>query len=129
MRRQSPKTSQLVAYARFIVAGLHYLFVPHPAEAVAAEALRSGDLFDKDMLADALTGAVDEFDQYPPLHETENQLRRAHALRNRIEVDGDIAEAAMRRDRARAAQAEAEKDLREARRKLPWWQRLFARWT
>ena len=43
-------------YARYIFAGLHYLFVRHPAEAVAAEALRSGDLFDKEKLVDALNG-------------------------------------------------------------------------
>ncbi len=119
----------LAVYARFIFAGYHYLFVRHPAEEIAAPALRSGDLFDKEKLADALAVSVEEFDQHPPLHETENQVRRAQALRDRIEVDGDIAEAAMRRDRARAAQVEAEKDLREARKKLPWWQRLFTRWA
>jgi len=45
----------------------------------------------------------------------------------KIEADADIAEAAMRRDRARAAQAEAQREWREARKKLPWWQRLLAR--
>ena len=64
-----------------------------------------------------------------PLHETQNLLRRAHLLREKIETDGDIADAAMRRDRARAMQAEAERDLREARKKLPWWQRFFTRWA
>ena len=101
----------------------------HPAEAVAAEALRSGDLFDKEKLVDALSGDPQDFGEPPPLHQTQNLLRHAQLLREKIETDGDIAEAATRRDRARAMQAEAERDLREARRKLPWWQRLFTRWA
>ena len=116
-------------YARYIFAGLHYLFVRHPAEAVAAEALRSGDLFDKEKLVDALNGDSQGFVRPPPLHETQNLLRRAQFLREKIETDGDIADAAMRRDRARAMQAEAERDLRAACQKLPWWQRLFTRWA
>jgi hypothetical protein len=119
----------LLFYASFIFAGVHYLFVRHPAEAVAAEALRSGDLFDKEKLVDALSGDPQDFGEPPPLHQTQNLLRRAQLLREKIETDGDIADAATRRDRARAMQAEAERDLREARKKLPWWQRLFARWA
>jgi len=119
----------LGVYARYIFAGFHYLFVRHPAEAVAGEALRSGDLFDKEKLVDALTGETHDLQEHPPVHETLNLLRRAQLLREKIEIDGDIADAAMRRDRARAAQAEAEKDLRKARGKLSWWQRLFTRWA
>ena len=122
-----PAVFFLLFYSSFIFAGVHYLFVRHPAEVVAAEALRSGDLFDKEKLVDALSGDPQDFGEPPPLHQTQNLLRHAQLLREKIETDGDIAEAATRRDRARAMQAEAERDLREARRKLPWWQRLFTR--
>lgn len=118
----------LIAYVRFMYAGYHYLVVRHPVEAVAAPALRSGGLLDKKKLVDALRGDPNEFTDHPPLHRTQNLLRRAHLLREKIETDADIAEAAMRRDRARALQAEAEADLREARKKLSWWQRLFGSW-
>ena len=62
-----PALSFFCAYARFMFAGFHYLFVRHPAEAVAAEALRSGDLFDKEKLVDALRGDPHDFDEPPPL--------------------------------------------------------------
>ena len=51
-----PAVFFLLFYSSFIFAGFHYLFVRHPAEAVAAEALRSGELFDKEKLVDALSG-------------------------------------------------------------------------
>ena len=117
----------LGVYARHIFAGYHYLFVRHPAEAVVASAFRSGDLFDEDKLADALRSDPREFTDHPPAHHTQSLLRRAQLLREKIETHGEIADAAMRRDRAQAAQAEAEKDLREARKKLSWWQRLMTR--
>jgi hypothetical protein len=117
----------LVAYARFVFAGYHYLFVRHPAEEIAAPALRTGELFDQQKLVDALGGDPQDLVDHPPLHRTQNLLHRAQVLREKIEADADIAEAAMRRDRARAAQAEAEDDLRKARKKLPWWQRLLSR--
>lgn len=122
-----PALAFLIAYARFMYAGYHYLFVRHPAEEVAAPVLQSGTLFDKEKLAGTLRGDPDELTKHPPLHRTLNLLRRARMLRDKIEADADIAEAAMRRDRARAAQAEAQREWRDARRKLPWWQRLLTR--
>jgi hypothetical protein len=122
-----PVLAFLIVYARFIFAGYHYLFVRHPAEEVAAPALQSGQLFDKNKLADSLAGDPHDLSEHPPVHRTWNLLRRARILRDKIEADADIAEAAMRRDRARAAQAEAQREWREARKKLPWWQRLLVR--
>jgi hypothetical protein len=117
----------LITYARFAFAGYHHLFVRHPAEAVAAPALQTGELFDKHKMADVLSGDPNELTQHPPVHRILNLLRRAKILKEKIEADTEIAEAAMRRDRARAAKAQADREWREARRHLPWWQRFFMR--
>ena len=73
----------LGVYARYIFAGYHYFFARYPAEAVVAPALRSGNLFDKDKLADALRSDPREFTDHPPIHQTQNLLRRARLLRDK----------------------------------------------
>lgn len=103
--------------------GWHYLFVPHPAAAVAAPALRTGSLFNKRTLGEALRPNPLELRDHPPEYKSWNLFRRARALKEKIQEDTEIADAAMRRDRARAEQMRAEADLRAARQKLPWWQR------
>ena len=124
----------LITYARFMFAGYHYLFVRHPAEIVAAPALRSGELFDQQKIAEAFRDNPKEFFKHPPLHQTFNKLRRGRILREKMEIDADMANVMIRRDQARAAQAreraaqaQAELELREIRKKLPWWRRFF-RW-
>ncbi|MFN0218207.1 MAG: hypothetical protein ACKVP4_05255 [Hyphomicrobium sp.] len=105
--------------------GWHYLFVRHPAAIVVAPQLRSGALFEAHMLHEALRPNPADLHSHPPAYQSWNLFERARALKDKINADADIADAAMRRDRARAQKMQAEADLRAARKKLPWWQR----WT
>ena len=111
----------LLLYAMRTLAGVHYLLVRHPAAAVAQPALRSGSLFDNRKLADALDPDFTQFERPSPSYVNANQVRRAHALREKIEADGELADAAMRRDRARAALAAAQADLKRAKGNRSWW--------
>jgi hypothetical protein len=116
-----------LAYLPAFVRGRHYLFVRHPAAVVAAPSLRSGALLDKQKLGQALRPNPAELHKHPPAYKSWNLFERARALREKIHADADIADAAMRRDRARAQKIEAEAELRAARKKLPWWQRWVIR--
>ena len=106
--------------------GWHYLFVRHPAAIAIAPQLRTGALFEAQMLREALRPNPADLDTHPPAYKSWNLFERARALKDKINADADIADAAMRRDRARAQKMQAEADLREARRKLPWWQRWWS---
>ena len=117
----------LGVYARYILAGYHYLFVRHPVEAAVGSALRTGELFDRAKVAAAFRDDPKTLFKHPPLHQTINELRRGRMFRDKTEMDADLAQVMMRRDRARAAQASAEVELQEIRKKLPWWRRFF-RW-
>jgi hypothetical protein len=117
----------LGVYASYIFAGYHYLFVRHPVEAAVGSALRTGELFDRAKVAAAFRDDSKTLFEHPPLHQTVNELRRGRVFREKTEMDADLAQAMMRRDRARAAQAAAEVELEEIRKKLPWWRRFF-RW-
>ena len=103
--------------------GWHYLFVRHPAAIAVAPQLRTGALFETRMLHEALRPNPTDLHSHPPAYKSWNLFERARALKDKINADADIADAAMRRDRARAQKMQAEADLRAARRKLPWWQR------
>lgn len=122
-----PSLVLLVFYVPAFVRGRHYLFVAHPAGPVVAPSLRSGTLFQKERLGQALRPKPSQLHQHPPAYQSRNLLEKAQALKDKITADADIADAAMRRDRARAQQMEAEAELRAARRKLPWWKRWMIR--
>ena len=115
----------LLVYARYIYAGYHYFFSRHPIEAAAGHELRTGALFDTQKAAEALKTNRDHLFNPPPLHETLNKLRRGKAFREQTELDADIAEVMMRRNRARAQQHEADEELRTIQKKLPWWRRWW----
>ena len=114
----------LGVYARYIFAGYHYFFVSHPAQEVITTSLRSGELFDLQKLAPALREKPQDPDKVS-LTETLARTVNTQALHEQVQADADLADALMRRDRARAMQAEAEADLRKVRGTLPWWKRMF----
>ena len=114
----------LGAYARYIFAGYHYFFVSHPAQEVIKTGLRSGELFDLEKLAPALREKTQDPDKVS-LAETLARTINTQALNERVQADAELADALMRRDRARAMQAEAEAELRRMRATLPWWKRIF----
>ena len=114
-------------YARYIYAGYHYLCVSHPAQGVISSGLRSRELFDLQKLATVLRSPSPERSS-ASLTETLAMTMNTQALHDQVQADAALADALMRRDRARAMQAEAENDLRQVRGKLSWWQRLFGGW-
>lgn len=123
----APSLVLILFFFPAFVRGWHALFVPHPATQVVARPLRRGALFSARNLGQALRPDPHYLHDHPPAYQSRNLLDKARALKERISADADIAEAAMRRDRARAAKLEAEAALREARRKLPWWRRWLVR--
>ena len=120
-----PAVLFLLVYARFIYAGYHYFFSRHPIEAAAGHELRTGALFDLQKVGEALKTNPEHLFDPPPLHETLNKLQRGKAFREQTELDADLAEVMMRRDRARAQQHEADEELRTIKKKLPWWRRWW----
>ena len=111
-------------YARSILAGYHYFFVAHPAQEVIKSGLRSGELFDLQKLAPALREKPQDPDKVS-LSETLARTAATQALHEQVQADAELADALMRRDRARAMQTEAEAELRKMRGRLPWWKRMF----
>jgi hypothetical protein len=114
----------LLVYARYIFAGYHYFFVSHPAQEVIKTGLRSGELFDLKKLALALREKRRDPDKVS-LAQTRARTVNTQALHEQVQADAELADALMRRDRARAMQAEAEAELRNMRGKLSLWQRMF----
>ena len=84
----------------------------------------SGELFDLQKLAPALREKPQDPDKVS-LTETLARTVNTQALHEQAQADAELADALMRRDRARAMQAEAEAELRRMRAALPWWQRIF----
>lgn len=112
-------------YARYIYAGYHYFFVAHPAQEAISTALNTGELVDVEKFAEAYNKEPALAGEHVSLTETLAQTLNTQALHEKVEADAALAEALMRRDRARAAQKEAEDELRQVRGKLSWWQQLF----
>jgi hypothetical protein len=97
--------------------GCHYLFVPHAAEPIITPALRRGTSIDTAALADVIEPDMKHFHHPPPAYQSENQAARARALKDKIDADTELAEAALRRERAAAELKHAERRLAEAKRK------------
>ena len=86
--------------------------------------MRSSQLFDLKKMDAALRSKPQDADNVS-LTETIAHTVNTQALHEKVEADAALAEALMRRDRARAAQREAEAELRQVRGKLSFWQRIF----
>jgi hypothetical protein len=120
-----PSLFFVLLYGVAAVRGWHYLFVAHPASPVIGPPLRSGALFAKQRLAHALSPNPGELFAPPPAYQSRNMQSKSESLKDKISADARIADAAMRRDRARAEQLRAKAELRELRKSLTWWQRWF----
>jgi hypothetical protein len=94
-----------------------YLFVEHPAEPIVHEAVRRGKRLDTRTLQHALTPSESALDLDRPLYHYENQTRKARALKQKLDQDAEIAQAAIRRERTRAELEEYERDGRKVRRR------------
>ena len=87
--------------------------------------LRSGELFDLQKLAPALREKGQDHPDKVSLAKTLARTVHTQALHEQAQADAELADVLMRRDRARAMQAEAEAELHRMRATLPWWKRMF----
>jgi hypothetical protein len=95
--------------------GWNYLFVAHPAARIVAPATR-GKSVDVQGLANVLVeGAQDSGDE--ATYHYQHQAEKARALAEKLNADSAIAEARAERGRRRAELAEAERFLKEMRRR------------
>ena len=103
-------------YGKKFLAGWHYLFVRHPTEPIVTPALRSGDAIDHKALAKALRKEMDD-EGFKPVFHYKNLAEKARQMREKLDADAEIAEATIRRERARAALLDAEREVEEAKRR------------
>lgn len=93
----------IIIYKPFLI-GWHYLWVEHPAEPIINQAIDDGQAIDGDALAKALTPTgIDLFDIQQPAWYSEQQTKKARALKEKLDEDARLAEAAIARERAWAA--------------------------
>jgi hypothetical protein len=93
------------------------IFVQHPAEPIVEAALRKGRKLDTSALRDALTPALEDLDLDRPAYHYQHQTRKARALTEKLREDARLAEAAVRRERARAALQDAERNAPRSKRR------------
>jgi hypothetical protein len=100
----------VVYYGKAFIRGCNYLFVRHPVAPTIASALLSGDAIDiKTVAATLAEGASDQGSK--PAHHYEHQAEKAREIAEQLERDAAVAEAALKRERARTELAEAEAHL------------------
>jgi hypothetical protein len=95
---------------------LHWLFVKHPTEPVILPALRGKKPIDTESVARALSSGASDVGTKPTYH-YENQAEKARAVKEKLDADTEIAEATIKRERARAALLDAEYEVEEAKRR------------
>jgi hypothetical protein len=95
----------------------NWFFVKHPAEPIVSSALESGSALQTQHLRESLTPRPSDLRLVEPAYHYEHQAERARALAAKLDEDARIAEAATRRERARAALEEAEQELADVQRR------------
>jgi hypothetical protein len=104
----------LMVFGKRIYMGTYWLFVPHPAAAIVLPALHSDQKIDAKGLARTLAqGATDTGSKSTVEYEV--QAEKARRLKEKLDADAEIAEATIRRERARAALEDAEREVAEAK--------------
>jgi hypothetical protein len=102
--------------AKRLYMGLYWTFVQHPAEPLVGLALQAGKPIDGIALAHTLNeGALDT--GVKSTFHYKQQAEKARVLREKLDADADIAEATIRRERARGALEDAERDIQEVKKR------------
>jgi hypothetical protein len=94
----------------------HWLFVKHPTTPVILPALRGEKPIDTESVARMLSSGASDVGAKPVYH-YQNQAEKARAVKEKLDADTEIAEATIRRERARAALLDAEYEVEEAKRR------------
>jgi hypothetical protein len=95
----------------------NWFFVKHAAEPIVSPALEKGRELETSNLREALTPRPSDLGLNKPVYHYEHQAEKARALAAKLNHDAHVAEAAMRRERARAALKQAEQELRDVERR------------
>jgi hypothetical protein len=104
----------LLVFGKRMYMGGYWLFVAHPAQAIVLPALQNDQKIDTKGLARTLAeGATDT--GVKSTVEYEVQAEKARRLKEKLDADAAIAEATIRRERARAALEDAEREVNEAK--------------
>ena len=80
----------------------HYYFTQHPAVSIVEPALRAGQPIDYKAAKPFLTPDPKAMKNPPPTYVSKVQQERAEALKDAVQADADVAEAIVKRERARA---------------------------
>lgn len=105
----------------------HFMFVRHPAHEVVKTALDNNVAIDVAAAAAAFKKDRVVVTDAPSAAETRAKQRRAEELKQQLDADTALAEAMVRRERAKAAYEETQQEVRQAEQAMPPWQRL-RRW-
>jgi hypothetical protein len=100
-----------------IIRWLDYFFVKHPAEDSIASALERAEPIDARAVSEALTPRDPGGFLVPAFH-YKHQTESARALAEKLRADAELAEAIVRRERARAEAKEVEADAAQAWRNV-----------
>ena len=103
-------------YGLPLLGAWHYFFTEHAAEPIVTPALEAGAAINHNALADVLEQGLDDAGDKSSVY-YETQALKAKKLKEKLDADAEIAAATMRRERARAALLDAERDLENAKRK------------
>ena len=106
----------LAIHTRGLYRAFHYFMTTHPAEPIITPALEEGTRIDTRALSRELTKGLGD----PGTHSTayyETQTKKAEVLKKKLDADREIAEATVKRERARAAALDAERALEEAKKR------------
>jgi hypothetical protein len=106
----------LIYHLKAFARGWNYLFVRHPVEPTVLPALNTGAAINTQSVAQTLASGASDQGTMPTYH-YENQAEKARELANQLERDATLAEAALKREHARAALADAERELELAKRR------------
>lgn len=86
------------------------LLVEHPARQIVHLSLRARTRLDTNALQDVLTPSASVLNLGKPLYHYKNQTKKARALKEKLDEDASLAQAAIRRERARAEFDDPERD-------------------
>jgi Skp family chaperone for outer membrane proteins len=92
----------LLFYLPRFVIGCDYLFRKHPAAAVVVPAVRKGTALNASKLADALTPDLRDMELRKPAFKHKHDVEKARALKEKLDADAELADAAIQREQKRA---------------------------
>jgi hypothetical protein len=92
----------LLFYSPRFLVGWDWFRREHPAEKIVMPAVRQTRAIDANKLADALTPDIRDLELHSPSYRFRHDAEKARALKDKLDADAALAEAAMRREQKQA---------------------------